>query len=74
METNNDKLFYTPEEFRRDILRCSRSLCYEALREKRIHSFKLGNKYFIPASEIERLGQVAEDNAVIAEEGDTIAS
>jgi len=62
MEMNNNKPFYTPEEFRK-LLRCSRSLCYEALREKKIHSFKLGKKIFIPASEVDRLRQVADDNA-----------
>ena len=62
METNSGTLFYTPEEFRH-ILRCSRSVCYEALREKKIRSFRLGRKYFIPASEIDRLGQVANDDA-----------
>jgi len=62
MDTNNNKLFYTPEEFR-GILRCSRSLCYEALRQNIIHSFKLGKKIFIPASEVDRLRQVADDNA-----------
>ena len=62
MDTNSNKLFYTPEEFR-NILGCSRSLCYESLRQNLIHSFKLGNKYFIPESEVERLRQVADDNA-----------
>lgn len=53
------KPFYTPEEFRRDILRCSRGVCYEALRQGKIKSFRLGYRYFIPASEVERLSQLA---------------
>jgi len=62
MATNSGTLFYTPEEFRR-LLNCSRGLCYEALRQKKIRSFRLGRKYFIPASEIDRLRQVANDDA-----------
>jgi len=55
-----NKLFYTPEEFRR-ILDCSRGLCYESLRCGKIRSFRLGKKYFIPASEVDRLSQLAGD-------------
>ena len=62
MEKNSGTLFYTPEEFR-GILRCSRSLCYEALRQKKIRSFRFGKKYFIPASELDRLREVANDDA-----------
>ena len=60
MEQVQSRPFYTPEEFRL-ILRCSRSVCYEALRQHKIRSFKLGRKYFIPASEVERLSQSAAD-------------
>lgn len=58
MEERSNKLFYTPEEFRQ-ILGCSRHLCYESLRQKRIRSFRLGKRIFIPASEVGRLGQSA---------------
>lgn len=54
-----DKLFYTPREFRK-ILGCSRHLCYEGLRLGTIRSFRLGKRYFIPATEVERLSQVEE--------------
>ena len=60
MKERKDKLFYSPEEFRH-ILGCSRHLCYEALRTRRIRSFRLGKKYFIPASEADRLGQVSDE-------------
>jgi len=56
MENRSSNPFFTPEEFRR-ILRCSRSLCYEMLREQKIRNFKLGKRYFIPASEVERLSR-----------------
>lgn len=59
MEEIQKRPFYTPEEFRRDILRCSKSLCYEALKQGKIKSFRLGYRYFIPASEVERLSQLA---------------
>lgn len=60
MDTNNSKLFYSPGEFRQ-IIGCSRGLCYESLRQKKIHSFKLGRRIFIPASEVDRLRQLADD-------------
>lgn len=72
MEANSDKLFYTPDEFRR-IIGCSRGLCYEALRERKIHSFKLGKKIFIPVTEIERLSQIAEDQAAPADNDDSFS-
>jgi len=56
MDERDKMYFYSPEEFR-NILKCSRGLCYEALRQQKIKSFRLGNRYFIPASEIERLSQ-----------------
>jgi len=58
MEQIHNRPFYTPEEFRA-ILRCSKSLCYEALKQQKIKSFRLGKRYFIPASEVERLSQSA---------------
>ena len=58
MKQVDSKPFYTPEEFRL-LLGCSRSVCYEALRQHKIRSFRLGKRYFIPASEIERLSQLA---------------
>ena len=58
MDQLNNRLFYSPEEFRK-ILPCSRGVCYEALRQHKIRSFRLGRKYFIPASEVERLSQLA---------------
>ena len=57
MEENREKYFYSPSEFRH-VLGCGRHLCYEMLRTRKIKSFKLGSKIFIPASEIDRLGQV----------------
>ena len=54
----NDKLFYTPEEFRK-ILPCSRGVIYESLRQGTIRSFRLGRRIFIPASEVTRLSQLA---------------
>ncbi len=50
----DEKFFYSPEEFRK-IIGCSSYLCYEGLRQGKIRHFKLGNRYFIPRSEIERL-------------------
>ncbi len=72
MENRSSKPFFTPEEFWRDILRCSKSLCYEALKQGKIKSFRLGYRYFIPASEVERLSQsaVAEKNSPAKIESD----
>jgi len=50
--------FYTTEEFRL-ILRWSRGVCHDALRQHKILSFRLGRKYFILASEVDRLSQLA---------------
>lgn len=61
MEEGKAKYFYTPEEFRQ-LMGCSKGLCYESLRQKKIRSFRLGKKYFIPVSEIERLTQSAESD------------
>ena len=58
MEKVESKSFYSPEEFR-NILGCSRHICYEALHQNKIRSFRLGKKYFIPASAVERLTQLA---------------
>lgn len=58
MEETRIRPFYSPEEFR-VILRCSRAVCYEALRQGKIRSFRLGKRYFIPASEVERLSRLA---------------
>ena len=71
MGANSTKFFYTPEEFRQ-ILPCGRSLMYESLRQRRIRSFKLGNKIFIPASEIIRLKQLADDNVAFTEDSEII--
>ena len=60
MEEETSRPFYTPEEFRK-ILRCSRAVCYEALRRHKIRSFRLGRKYFISASEVNRLSQQTRD-------------
>ena len=56
----NEKLFYTPEEFRR-ILPCSRTVMYEALRQGKIRSFRLGRKIYIPATELDRLNRHTGD-------------
>lgn len=61
MAETAEKLFYTPDEFRH-ILGCSKHICYEALRQNKIRNFRLGTKYFIPASEIDRLTRLATDN------------
>lgn len=61
MEDGKNKYFYSPEEFRQ-LIGCGKGLCYEALRQKKIRSFRLGTRYFIPASEIGRLKQLAEND------------
>jgi len=58
MEEVKSGLFYSPEEFRK-ILPCSRSVIYEAIRQGKIRSFRLGRKIFIPSSEVSRLSQEA---------------
>ncbi len=58
MEEIKDKPFLSPAEFRK-LLPCSRSVIYEAIRQGKIRSFRLGKRYFIPASEVERLSQLA---------------
>ena len=71
MESVNTKLFYTPKEFSK-ILGCSSHTCYDALHQRKIRSFRLGLRYFIPASEVERLSQsvAAENNDVATAEPD----
>ena len=71
MEQVKNRLFYTPEEFRL-ILNCSRGVCYEALHQHKIKSFRFGRKYFIPASEVDRLSQlaVAENDDVLKIDAD----
>jgi len=61
-----EKPFYSPEEFRH-ILGCGKSVCYTALKEGKIRSFRLGNRYFIPDTEVDRL-----KNSAIAESGDVL--
>lgn len=63
MEEIERKLFYSPGEFR-EILGCSKHLVYESLRQGLIKNFRLGSRYFIPATEIERLQQVTDGNSV----------
>lgn len=66
MEESKGKYFYSPEEFRQ-IIGCSKGLLYENLRTKKIKSFRLNSKYFIPVAEIERLTRLAENDG---EEGE----
>lgn len=54
-----NKPFHTLEEFRRDSLRCGNGPVYEQPKQGKIKSFRLEYRYFIPASEVERLTQLA---------------
>jgi excisionase family DNA binding protein len=58
MEEIKNKPFLSPEEFRQ-LLPCSRAVIYEAIRQGKIRSFRLGKRYFIPSSEVDRLSREA---------------
>ena len=55
MET--EKLTFSPAEFA-EVVGCSLYEVYEGLRQNTIQHFRLGRRYFIPRSEIDRLCNV----------------